>query len=53
MVKEERRENETFYICEECGLAYKERSWAERCEEFCSKYRSCSLEITKHAIQMK
>ncbi|MEM1587308.1 MAG: hypothetical protein QXX99_06560 [Candidatus Bathyarchaeia archaeon] len=46
------KEGEILYICEECGLAYRERCWAERCEEYCSKYHSCSLEITKHFIQI-
>jgi len=30
---------------------YKVKSFAERCEEYCRKYQSCSLEITKHAIK--
>ncbi|MEM1574500.1 MAG: hypothetical protein QW755_00220 [Nitrososphaerota archaeon] len=38
-----------FYICEECKLKYKEKIWAEKCEEWCRKYKSCNLEITKHA----
>jgi len=52
MVKEIKRDDETLYVCEECWLVYRERRWAEQCEEFCSKYHSCSLEITKHAVQM-
>jgi predicted ATP-dependent serine protease len=52
MVKEIKKNDENLYVCEECGLVYKERRWAEQCEEFCSKYHSCSLEITRHAVQM-
>ncbi len=40
-----------FWICEECKLKYKERDWAEKCEDWCKKYKSCNLEITKHAIK--
>jgi len=40
-----------LHICEECGLAYGERAWAEKCERFCSKHRACSLGITSHAVQ--
>ena len=39
----------TLYKCPECGFEYKEKQWAEKCEAWCSKYKSCNLEITKHA----
>ncbi len=52
MVKEIKRGHEAFYVCEECVLAYRERRWAEKCEEFCFKYHSCSLEITEHALSI-
>ncbi|MCL7387775.1 MAG: hypothetical protein LZ163_01650 [Thaumarchaeota archaeon] len=52
MVKEVEKEGLTFYICEECGLAYKEKTWAEKCEKFCSEHHACSLEITSHAVKM-
>jgi uncharacterized Zn finger protein len=51
MVKEVKKEGEIFYICEECGLVYKEKMWAEKCEKFCSRHNACSLEITKHAMR--
>ena len=37
--------------CPECGLAYPEKDWAEKCETWCKKYKTCNLEITKHAIK--
>ncbi len=43
--------NNQFYQCPECGLEYKEKEWAEKCEMWCKKYKSCNLEITKHAIK--
>jgi len=52
MVKEVKRGDNKFYTCEECGLAYRERIWAEKCEAFCSKHHACSLEITSHAVQI-
>lgn len=52
MVRETTKKAETFYVCEACGFAYKEKVWAEKCEEFCTKHHSCSLEITRHAVQM-
>jgi hypothetical protein len=51
VIKEVEKEGESFYICEECGLAYREKIWAEKCERFCSKHHACSLEITSHAAQ--
>lgn len=53
MVKKENLEGKTVYKCEECGFYYKTKSLAEKCETFCKKHKSCSLEITKHAIKTK
>ncbi len=39
-----------FHLCEECMLLYREQSWAEKCEEWCRKRKSCNIEITKHAV---
>jgi len=50
MVKKVEGNDGTLYVCEVCGLKYGERRWAEKCEEFCSKYHSCSLEIIKHTV---
>lgn len=38
------------YECKKCKLLYKDKKWAEKCEEWCKEYKSCSLDITKHAI---
>jgi len=34
MVKEAKKGRIRLYICEEYGLAYKEKTWAEKCERF-------------------
>ncbi len=39
------------YKCPECRFLYKEKKWAEKCEAWCRMYRSCNLEITKHAVK--
>ncbi len=44
--------NENFK-CNECGLIYKDRKWAEKCEKFCRTNKACSLKITKHSINKK
>lgn len=53
MVKEVKKGGRTFYTCEVCGLAYDEKIWAERCEDYCSKHNACSLEITSHAVHVE
>jgi len=39
------------YECEECHYIYKEKKWAEKCESWCKKHKSCNTDITKHAIK--
>ena len=50
MVREKFRNGRKLYICKVCGLAYKERIWAEKCQDFCKKYGACSIEIIPHAV---
>lgn len=45
------RKQPIHFRCKECGLFYKEAAWASKCEEWCAKYKSCNIEITKHAVQ--
>ena len=47
MVKEVRG----YYLCEVCNFKYETKNLAEKCEDYCKKNNSCSLEITKYAIQ--
>ena len=39
------------YECRECGLLYGEKEWARKCEEWCSRHKSCNIDIMKHAIK--
>lgn len=41
------------FVCKECGIAYAEKEWAEKCEEWCRIHKSCNLEIIQHAISVK
>ena len=52
MVKEIEKEGKKYFQCEACGFYYKDKKWAEKCEEFCNKNKSCSVEITKHSVQI-
>ena len=31
MVREIKKEGKGLFICEECGLAYEQKEWAEKC----------------------
>jgi hypothetical protein len=39
-----------LFLCEECNLLYKEEELAQKCEEWCREYKTCNLEISKHAV---
>ena len=47
------KNEQILYKCQECGLHYEDEATAKKCEEWCSKYKSCNLEITKSAIENK
>ncbi len=40
-----------LYQCRECKFYYKEKRLSKQCEDYCKKHKSCSLEITKHAVK--
>lgn len=48
-----RRGNKYYFACSKCGLAYRERIIAEKCEKWCTAHKSCNLEIIKNAIRFK
>jgi len=51
VVKEVEKEGEELYVCETCSFRYKEKAIAEKCQDWCDTHKSCSLEITKHAVE--
>ena len=40
-----------LYSCKICGLRYREKPTAKKCEAWCRTHKSCSLEITKNAVR--
>jgi glycosyltransferase involved in cell wall biosynthesis len=40
---------ENCFTCKQCGFIYKQKEWAIKCEQWCTKHNSCNLEITRHA----
>lgn len=53
MVRELSENGEHFYVCEECGLKYRDRETAGRCEAWCREHGSCNLEIIKYAVDLR
>jgi len=43
--------NSIYLKCEKCHLSYKDKKWAEKCEDWCKSHKSCNLKITSHAIK--
>jgi hypothetical protein len=39
------------YQCEQCKLFFKDKKTAQKCENWCKKYKSCNLDIIKEAIE--
>ncbi|MBI3335749.1 MAG: hypothetical protein HY001_04595 [Candidatus Portnoybacteria bacterium] len=62
MVKIIQKDDKKLYQCEECGFLYENKNlafgenlsgftskeWAEKCEAWCSKNKSCNVEIISH-----
>jgi hypothetical protein len=40
-----------LFQCEECKLLYKEKTMAEKCEDWCKGHKSCNLEIIQFAVK--
>lgn len=41
-----------LYKCSICGFHYKDKQMAKECHEYCSAHKSCSMEITKHSVEL-
>ena len=50
MVREVKKENNTYFQCEECNLLYPDKEIAEKCQAWCAEHQSCNLEIIKYAV---
>ena len=38
------------FVCDSCGLVFRDPKVALSCEEFCKKYNACSPEIAAKAM---
>ena len=51
MTKIIQENDRTLHKCEECGLKYESKEIAEKCQAWCSEYKSCNLDIIKNAVK--
>ena len=49
MVKLVEIDGKKYYVCEDCKLIFKDKSWAEKCQAWCELHKTCNIEITKHS----
>ncbi|BCX15804.1 MAG: hypothetical protein KatS3mg098_033 [Candidatus Parcubacteria bacterium] len=38
-----------LFSCPECGLRYRDKDLAKKCQQWCKKYHSCNIEIASLA----
>jgi len=50
MATEKTVNEKTVYLCDVCSLGYLDKEMAKKCEEWCRKTGTCSIEITKKAV---
>ncbi len=53
MTEENTQNNQNIYQCKECGLHYKNKELAEKCEAWCKEHKTCNVEIMKHSEENK
>jgi len=51
MVREIDYQGKKYYYCKYCKLVFADKTWAEKCEEWCKDNQSCNMGITKHSIK--
>ena len=52
MVRKIEEKERNYYKCQECGLLYEDRVWAEKCESWCKKNPgSCNLLAVRHSVE--
>lgn len=49
--KKGKNNEKKLYRCQECGLEFKKKELAEKCQNWCKENKSCNLEITKYSIR--
>jgi len=52
MVKKIDYEGKTYYQCEICLMYYESEKFAKECEDFCKKFKSCNVNLIKHAVKL-
>jgi len=51
MVNTLKYKNKELHQCGKCGLKYKDKETAEKCQAWCKEHKSCNLDIIKFAVK--
>ena len=51
MTTETDYEGEKAYRCDACGMHYRDRGTAEKCESYCVEKGICNSEITEKSLE--
>lgn len=51
MVVADEYEGADAFRCEECGMHYRDRATAARCEDYCRSQGGCSSDITTDSLE--
>jgi hypothetical protein len=50
LTKEKIVQDQTLFLCDVCGFGYLDVETARKCENWCRKTGTCSIEITDKAV---
>jgi len=51
VVTEVKQGKQILYRCDVCGMFYREREWAEKCQAWCETHEgTCNVEYIQHAV---
>ena len=45
------KQKQTSYQCGVCKFVYKEKRWAQKCQDWCDTHPTCNDKITTHAAE--
>jgi len=52
MVEKIKKGAKIYFQCPKCSFFYKNKNFAEECENWCKKHKSCNTEITQYSVEL-
>ena len=51
MVSEVKKGKQILFRCDACGMLFREREWAEKCQAWCETHEgTCNMEYIQHTV---